>query len=144
LTIVVAKRAIHGGERAIQRGNSENPYYIPPLPPVLLWQPPARNPNTYINPKAANNFTVAKTQALPNSDSIQPLPPFLSYRKGKYPIFNIILPLPTNLLCPQGLMHTFAPYRTSVNISYHVVRQYLPKETHKNSISQNNKKDKYN
>jgi hypothetical protein len=49
--------------------------------------PPARHPNTYFNPKAAISFIVAKTQALPNSDSIQPLPPFLSCQKAETPKF---------------------------------------------------------
>jgi hypothetical protein len=96
----------------------------------FIVEPPARHPNTYINPKPPLVLW------LPNARHSQtPIPSnrchhFYRDKKRKHSNFNIILPLPINLLCPtrchlilsysQVLMPTFTPYWTSVDISYPV------------------------
>jgi hypothetical protein len=80
---------------------------IPKLP-LVLWWPKPRHSQTPILSNRCHHFYRAK--------------------RRKHPNFNIILPPPTNLLCPtrchlilsysQGLMPTFIPYQTSVDISY--------------------------
>jgi hypothetical protein len=84
--IIVAKRAIHGGERAIQRGNSENPYYIP------------RGHRFY----SAGAPGTPKLRFYPTVATI-----FIMHKGGDTQILIIIIPLPINLLYPNTLPPDF-------------------------------------
>jgi hypothetical protein len=93
--------------------------------------PSAATTNTYINPNAATSFTWPKPRHFQTPILSNRCYHFYRSKRRKHPHFNIISPLPINLLCPtrchlillsysQGLMPTFTPYQTSVDISYPV------------------------
>jgi hypothetical protein len=98
--------------------------------------PPARHPNTYINPKLPTvlwwpNPRHSQTPILSNHCQL-----FYRDKRRKHPNVNIILQLPINLLCPthchlilsypQGLMPTFTPCRTSLTPSSELIITNTP------------------